>query len=83
MKMLVKCYKNEFGLTLVEVMLSVAIITIAAVGSLGYQYHAAKHSYIARIQIVGSRTAQLLVEDWKSKGGSTSYDPTAMEMVRG
>lgn len=47
---------------------------------MGYQYYAALHSRIARAQIIATRTAQLLLEDWKSTGdstggGLTTYDP--------
>jgi len=68
--------KRSSGLTLVEVMLSVAILAVAALGTLGYQYHAARHSHIAKVQITGARISQLLIEDWKSTGGSETYDPT-------
>lgn len=66
------------GFSLVEVMLTMAILAIAAVGALGYQYYAAKHARIAQSQITATRTAQLLLEDWKSTGGSEDYDPTAL-----
>ena len=58
-----------------EVMVSVVVVTIVALGGLSYQYHAARHARIARAQITATRTAQLLLEDWKSTGGSSQYDP--------
>jgi len=51
---------------------------IATLGGLGFQYHAAKHTRIAREQIIGTRTAQLLLEDWKSTDGSKNYDPSTL-----
>ena len=61
-----------------EVMVSVVVVTIVALGGLSYQYHAARHARIARAQITATRTAQLLLEDWKSTGGSSDYNPAAL-----
>jgi prepilin-type N-terminal cleavage/methylation domain-containing protein len=66
------------GFTLTEVMASVAIITIVAVGTMGYQYHNIKFSRASQAQITGTRIGQLLLEDWKSKGGDSTYDPTSL-----
>jgi hypothetical protein len=74
----VKRPKFASAVTLIEVMLAMAVLVIAALGALGYQYYAAGHSRIARAQITAVRTAQLLLEDWKSTGGSEEYDLTAL-----
>jgi len=66
--------------TLTEMMVVMAIIGIAAVGALDYQVHSIKHCRIAQTQITASRTAQLLLEDWKSAGGATSYNPAALQL---
>lgn len=71
-------HKFTAAFTLVEMMIAMAVVAIAALGALSYQYYAATHIQIARTQITATRTAQLLLEDWKSTGGSTSYDPTAL-----
>jgi type II secretory pathway pseudopilin PulG len=68
------------GVTLIEIVVAVAVLVTAALGALGYQYHASVHARIARAQIVATRTAQLLLEDWKSAGGSDEYDPAALEL---
>jgi hypothetical protein len=78
MIMTVKRPKFASAVTLIEVMLTMAILVIAALGALGYQYYAAGHARIARAQITAVRTAQLLLEDWKSTGGSDEYDLTAL-----
>jgi prepilin-type N-terminal cleavage/methylation domain-containing protein len=70
--------KVSKALTLIEVMLAMAILTIAALGALSYQYYAAGHARIAHAQITAVRTAQLLLEDWKSTGGSKEYDLTTL-----
>ena len=68
------------AMTLVEVMVASAILAAAIVGALSYQYHAAGHSKTARAQICGTRTAQLILEDWMSTGGSKVYDPASLEL---
>jgi hypothetical protein len=68
------------AITLLEVMIATAVLVIASTGALSYQYHAAKGAQIARAQITGTRTAQLLLEDWMSTGGYKEYDPTELKL---
>jgi len=63
------------GTTLVETLVAMAVLAIAAIGALGYQYHSARHSRTAKFELTATRTAQLLLEDWKSCGGAADYDP--------
>jgi prepilin-type N-terminal cleavage/methylation domain-containing protein len=72
--------KASKAFTLLELTLTIAIIAITAVGTLGYQYYAAKQSRIAYAQTTATRTAQLLLEDWQSTGGSTTYDPLQLQL---
>jgi len=66
------------GVTLLEAMVTSAIVAIAALGGLSYQYQAAMHVRIAHAQKTATRTVQLLLEDWKTTGGSSEYDPSAL-----
>ena len=66
------------GVTLIEAMVAMAILAIAALGALSYQYHSAEHSRIAKYEMIATRTGQLLLEDWKSNGGSLSYEPDSL-----
>jgi prepilin-type N-terminal cleavage/methylation domain-containing protein len=70
--------KYRRGITLIEAMVAMAVLAIAALGALSYQFHCAKHARIAKLEMTATRTAQLLLEDWKSNGGSSSYDPTTL-----
>jgi prepilin-type N-terminal cleavage/methylation domain-containing protein len=73
--------KASKGFTLIELMIALAIITIAAVGAMGYQYYAAQQSRIAFAQVTATRTAQLLLEDWQSTGGDNqTYDPLQLQL---
>lgn len=67
--------RRSGGMTLIEIMVAMAILAIAAIGALGYQYHSATHNRIARLEMTATRTAQLLLEDWKGTGGLSNYDP--------
>ena len=68
------------GMTLVEVMLAVAIIIIASLGTLCYEYLCVHHICFARAQLAATHLGQLLLEDWKSAGGSSDYDPEELGM---
>ena len=64
--------------TLVEVMATTVILCIIAIGSLNFQYYAARDSKISHAQITATRTAQLLLEDWMSTGGSMDFNPAEL-----
>ena len=66
------------GFTLVEIVVSMVILAVMALGSLTYEYHARVHKQIADAELTATQVAQLLLEDWKSTGGSTAYDPTSL-----
>jgi Tfp pilus assembly protein PilV len=66
------------GFSLVEVMISVLIIIIVALGTLSFQYHGIKHSRSSEAQIAAARLGQLLLEDWKSTDGKATYDPATL-----
>ncbi len=68
------------GMTLVEVMIAVAVIIIAALGTLSFEYLTVTHIRFARAQLTASRLGQLLLEDWKSTGGSDDYNPEDLQM---
>lgn len=72
--------KRKFvsAVTLVEVMAAMAVLVISSVGALSYQYYSARDAQIARSQITATRVAQLLLEDWKSTGGSSEYNPRTL-----
>jgi type II secretory pathway pseudopilin PulG len=77
---IMKNRKRKFAraVTLVEVMAAVAILVISATGALSYQYYSVKDAQKARAQIVATRIALLLLEDWKSTGGSDEYNPKTL-----
>ena len=66
------------GFTLVEMMISAAIIIIVALGTLSFQYQNVKNSRISEAQVTATRLGQMLLEDWKSTGGDPLYDATSL-----
>ena len=76
--MTVKWSKSAKAVTLIEAMVAMAILAIAAIGALSSQYHAAAHFRLAQSQMVSTRIGKLLMEDWKSTGGATDYDPVSL-----
>jgi hypothetical protein len=76
--MVVKRRKFAAAVTLVEVVVATAVLVIGSMGALSYEYHAARDAQVARAQITATCTAQLLLEDWMSTGGSRNYDPAKL-----
>ncbi len=76
--MILKRPKSVASFTLIETMVATVILAIAALGALSLQYHTAGHGRIAREQTTSTRTAQLLLEDWKSNGAAANYDPATL-----
>ena len=80
------CFNNKHlciarrGFTLVEVSLAIAVIVIAALGTLCYEYLCIDHVRMARAQLASTRVGQLLIEDWKSTGGNPDYSPEDLNM---
>jgi prepilin-type N-terminal cleavage/methylation domain-containing protein len=71
---------NNRAMTLVEIMVAVAIIVVAALGTLCYEYLCVDQVHFARAQLAATRVGQLLLEDWKSTGGSPNYNPQDLQM---
>jgi prepilin-type N-terminal cleavage/methylation domain-containing protein len=72
--------QKDAGVTLIEVVMAMAILVFSSVGALSYQYYAARDASIADAQITATRLAMLLLEDWKSTGGSKDYDPSTLNL---
>jgi Tfp pilus assembly protein PilV len=72
--------KPAGGMTLVEVMVAVAVVIVAALGTLCYEYLCIDHVRVARAELTATRVGQLLLEDWKSDGGSLDYNPEDLHM---
>jgi hypothetical protein len=67
-------------MTLIEVMVAISVIIVAALGTLCYEYLCVDHVHAARAEMTAARVGQLLIEDWKSTGGADDYDPQDLGM---
>jgi len=80
-EMTAKRYKNgRGGMTFVEVMIAMLVLSFAVLGAAAYRYHAAADARRADVYVTGARLASLLLEDWKAHwedSGLTTpdYDP--------
>jgi hypothetical protein len=72
--------KFAHAATLIEAAVAMAVLTLAMLGAMSYEFHANKDSQIAHAQTAATRIAQLLLEDWKSTGGSDEYNPTFLDL---
>lgn len=64
------------GLSLVEAMVAVFIITAGIVGTFGYRYHAMLQARRATAQNTAAQIAELLCESWRGVKGIETYEPT-------
>jgi len=65
------------AVTLVEIMVTTAVLMIAIVGTSGYRYYAALDARKADKLRTAADIALLLCENWRGLKGSQTYDPAA------
>ena len=75
--MSIKHFKHHKGLSLVGVMVSIFILSVAVIGASGYRYYAALDARKAATGITAARIATLLCESWRGVKGAETYDPAA------
>lgn len=76
--MTIKRRKFASAVSLVEVIVATVVLSIITLGAMSYEYHTSRDAKIASAQIAATRTAQLLLEDWMSTGGSKDYNPSVL-----
>ena len=65
------------GLSLVNTMVTVAILSVAVIGSSSFRYCAALDSRRAAKRVAAAQIAVLLCESWRAVEGIETYDPVA------
>jgi hypothetical protein len=68
---------RQSGISLVETMNAIAILSIAVIGITGYQYCSTLDAHKADTYIASARIGQMLSESWRGLQGSETYDPVA------
>ncbi len=74
----IKRPRSVAGLTLVEVMVAIVVMAIAALGASAFRYHAALGVRKADLQTDAARTALLLCETWRGASGPDTFNPTQL-----
>jgi prepilin-type N-terminal cleavage/methylation domain-containing protein len=69
--------RKKNALTLIEVMVVVLIIAVAAIGAMGFRFYCVKDAKLADVQVNAARIGSMILENWKGMGGSSAYDPTS------
>lgn len=72
-----KTRKNNKGVSIVELMIAVAVISVAVFGGVSYRLSAALSYKKAIYNNIAARVALTLCESWSGTIGSTAYDPVA------
>ena len=71
---------SRSGFTLAEVVLTILIMAIVSLGVIHFQFYAIKSAKLARTKISATRLGSLILENWKTQGGSEQYDPTKLNV---
>ena len=69
--------KRNAGVSLIEVMVAITVLAVAALGASGYRYYSHLNARNADMQITAARIALLLCESWHGVNGDETYDPVA------
>jgi hypothetical protein len=65
------------GFSLVSVMIAIAILLAALIGTSNFRYFSTLDAKRAAAKITASRIGLMLCENWRGLGGMETYDPAA------
>jgi prepilin-type N-terminal cleavage/methylation domain-containing protein len=68
--------KRMTGVTLIEIMVVILVISVAVLGATSFRTFCTVDAKKADVQINAARVGSMLLETWKGMGGFTSYDPS-------
>lgn len=68
---------HRSGISLVETLNAITILSIGLIGASGYLYCSTLDSRKADAYVASARTGHLLSESWRGLQGSEDYDPAA------
>ena len=63
--------QSKIGLTLIEVMIVVLLISVAVIGAMGFRFYCVVDAKKADVQAGAARIGSMLLETWKGMGGLT------------
>jgi hypothetical protein len=71
--MTIKRTKFAPAATLIEIIIAILILSIAALSTSGFRYHSALNARKADVQLTAARLASLILSSWKGCGGYSGY----------
>ena len=69
--------RRRRGFSLVSVMIAMAILLAALIGTSNFRYFSTLDAQKAAAKITAARIGLMLCESWRGIGGSETYDPSA------
>ena len=67
--------RSRRGFSLVSVMIAIAILLAALIGTSNFRYYSTLDAKKAAAKITASRIGLMLCENWRGLGGIETYDP--------
>lgn len=66
-------------MTMVELVVAIMILSIVSMGCLGYQYFSTRTAVRANAELTATRTARLVLDNWKKTGGDENFEPVSLD----
>lgn len=60
--------------------MAITILSIVSIGCLGYQYFSTRMATRANAELTATRTARLVLDNWKKTGGDENFEPTSLNV---
>ena len=73
--MTVKRYNRFKGISLIEVMAAILVLSVVVIGTSGFRYHAALGNQKVIGQLTAARVGLLLSESWRGVKGDETFSP--------
>ncbi len=70
--------RSKFGgMSIVEIMIAILIISVAVIGASGFRYYTMLDARKAAAQMTAARVGLLLCESWRGVSGAATFNPVA------
>ncbi len=66
---------HQSGLSLIEVMVAISVLSIAVFGTASYRYYSTLDTQRAEMRLAATRLGLLFCESWRGDSGDVNYDP--------
>lgn len=76
--MAVKGLNRRTGLTMIEIMVTIAVLLIVVVGTSAFRYHAVLGARQAEARTTAARIAQMICESWRGANDPNTFNPVTV-----